>query len=522
MMSRDDDVLDQRRRPRYEGWCLTMDDVEPHTVCLTFQEQDFCVFPSAGDHGPTVYVEETNDDDEHVLVGVPAPALPIDRSVFWEPLDAVFGALRVPDVLGEFLEEGTELCIAFPDLDLVLREDNVYARDISLHDISQLALGFECHGSLRMVVTEESRFISRYNELATALGSEESDEDVEVDATDATHASGEEANDAAHASGEEANDAAHASGEEATDATYAPGEEANDAAHASGEEATDATYASGEEANDAAHASGEEANDAAHASGEEANDAAHASGEEATDATYAPGEEANDAAHASGEEATDATYASGEEANDAAHASGEEATDAAHASGEEANDATYAPGEEANDAAHASGEEANVATHAPGEEANDAAHASGEEANEATHAPAEEATEATHASGEEATDATYALDEEDDNDAQDTQVDDAQDAGPGTNVAKDIAQMHDEDIDTEHADYDEPVDGEVAPTADAVHGKEATHSEQVVETAADIETAAYEQADIATYEDEPLKRSAEPSLLSSPKRPKTS
>ena len=179
MMSRDDDVLVDRRRPRCEGRRLTMDDAEPHTVCLTFQEQDFCVFPSASDQGPTVYVEETNDDDERILVGVPAPALPIDRSLFWEPLDAVFGALRVSHVLGEFLEEGTELCIAFPDLDLVLREDNVYARDISLQDISQLALGFECHGSLRLVVTEEPRFISRYNELATALGSEESEEDAQ-------------------------------------------------------------------------------------------------------------------------------------------------------------------------------------------------------------------------------------------------------------------------------------------------------------------------------------------------------
>ena len=43
-----------------------MDDAEPHTVCLTCQEQDFCVFPSASDQGPTVYDEETNYDDERI------------------------------------------------------------------------------------------------------------------------------------------------------------------------------------------------------------------------------------------------------------------------------------------------------------------------------------------------------------------------------------------------------------------------------------------------------------------------
>lgn len=362
-----------------------MDDMEPHTVCLTFQEQDFCVFPSAGDHGPTVYVEEMNGDDEHVLVGVPAPALPIDRSVFWEPLDAVFGALRVPDVLGEFLEEGTELCIAFPDLDLALREDNVYARDISLHDISQLALGFECHGSLRMVVTEDTRFISRYNELATALGSEESEEDVDVDADN-----------------------------------VAPGQEADDAV---------------------------------------------------------PRKEADEEVSSEGAD-------------------------------------EEVPGQEADDAVPSKEADEEV----PRQEADTAVPS--EEVDE--EVPREEAGTAAHVSGERTNDTMPALDDEADHGAQDTQAEDAQDADPGTKVAKDIVQMRDEDAGTGQADYDEPVDGEVAPATDVVLGKEANDSEKVIETADDTSTAAYEQADIATYEDEPLKRGAEPSLLSSPKRPKTS
>lgn len=389
-----------------------MDDMEPHTVCLTFQEQDFCVFPSAGDHGPTVYVEEMNGDDEHVLVGVPAPALPIDRSVFWEPLDAVFGALRVPDVLGEFLEEGTELCIAFPDLDLALREDNVYARDISLHDISQLALGFECHGSLRMVVTEDTRFISRYNELATALGSEESEEDVDVDADN-----------------------------------VAPGQEADDAVPR-----------------------------------KEADDTVPSEGAD----EEVPRKEADDAMPSEGVDEEVSSEGADEEV----------------------------PGQEADDAVPSKEADEEV----PRQEADTAVPS--EEVDE--EVPREEAGTAAHVSGERTNDTMPALDDEADHGAQDTQAEDAQDADPGTKVAKDIVQMRDEDAGTGQADYDEPVDGEVAPATDVVLGKEANDSEKVIETADDTSTAAYEQADIATYEDEPLKRGAEPSLLSSPKRPKTS
>ena len=446
MMSRDDDVLVDRERPRRERRRLTMDDVEPHTVCLTFQEQDFCVFPSANDQGPTVYVEETNDNDERVLVGVPAPALPIDRSLFWEPLDAVFGALRVAHVLGEFLEEGTELCIAFPDLDLVLREDNVYARDISLQDISQLALGFECHGSLRLVVTEEPRFISRYNELATALGSEESEED----------ALDEEA-------GEEDEEAGEEDDEEDKEV-----EEVNKGI----EEADKEDEEAGNE--------GEEAGNEGEEAGEKVVDALE-DGEEAGDDV--PGKETDHDARKSNEQAHDAVPMR------------DEALDAMHDLDEEApKDVPSQEGDEA----------------VPSKEPNDAMHALVEEADHAAHVSSQ------------VRDVVHALDEEVDHDAQDTQANVAPDADPDTIAAQDIVQLHDEDAGTEHADYDEPVDPEVAPTSDILRGKEASDAEQATETAFDAEAAPYEQADIATYEDEPLKRSAEPSVLTSPKRPKTS
>ena len=453
MMSRDDDVLVDRERPRRERRRLTMDDVEPHTVCLTFQEQDFCVFPSANDQGPTVYVEETNDNDERVLVGVPAPALPIDRSLFWEPLDAVFGALRVAHVLGEFLEEGTELCIAFPDLDLVLREDNVYARDISLQDISQLALGFECHGSLRLVVTEEPRFISRYNELATALGSEESEED----------ALDEEA-------GEEDEEAGEEDDEEDKEV-----EEVNKGI----EEADKEDEEAGNEGEEAGN-EGEEAGNEGEEAGEKVVDALE-DGEEAGDDV--PGKETDHDARKSNEQAHDAVPMR------------DEALDAMHDLDEEApKDVPSQEGDEA----------------VPSKEPNDAMHALVEEADHAAHVSSQ------------VQDVVHALDEEVDHDAHDTQADDAPDADPDTIADQDIVQPHDEDAGTEHADYDEPVDPEVAPTTRIPRGNEASDTEQATETAFDAETASYEQADIATYEDEPLKRSAEPSVLTSPKRPKTS
>lgn len=492
MISRDDDVLVDRRRPRCEGRRLTMDDAEPHTVCLTFQEQDFCVFPSASDQGPTVYVEETNDDDERILVGVPAPALPIDRSLFWEPLDAVFGALRVAHVLGEFLEEGTELCIAFPDLDLVLREDNVYARDISLQDISQLALGFECHGSLRLVVTEEPRFISRYNELATALGSEESEEDAQDEEAGEEDEGADKEDEVAGEDDEEEDK----EDEEVERGIEEAGKEDEEADEDDDEEDIEVEEVERgiEEADKEDEEAGQE--------GEEADDdVEEGEGEEAEE-----GEEAGD----EGEEAGD----KGEEAGD--DVPGKETDHDTRESNEQAHNAAPMR-DDALDAMHALDEEA--PKDVPSQDGDETVPS--KEPNDAMHALVEEADHAAHVSSQ-VQDVVHALDEEVDHDAHDTQADDAPDADPDTIADQDIVQPHDEDAGTEHADYDEPVDPEVAPTTRIPRGNEASDTEQATETAFDAETASYEQADIATYEDEPLKRSAEPSVLSSPKRPKTS
>ena len=432
-----------------------------------------------------MYVEETNDDDERILVGVPAPALPIDRSLFWEPLDAVFGALRVAHVLGEFLEEGTELCIAFPDLDLVLREDNVYARDISLQDISQLALGFECHGSLRLVVTEEPRFISRYNELATALGSEESEEDAQDEEAGEEDEGADKEDEVASEDDEEEDK----EDEEVERGIEEAGKEDEEADEDDDEEDIEVEEVErgieeADKEDEEAGQEGEEADDdVEEGEGEEAEE-----GEEAGD----KGEEADD--DVPGKETDHDTRESNEQAHNAAPMR-DDALDAMHALDEEApKDVPSQDGDET----------------VPSKEPNDAMHALVEEADHAAHVSSQ------------VQDVVHALDEEVDHDAHDTQADDAPDADPDTIADQDIVQPHDEDAGTEHADYDEPVDPEVAPTTRIPRGNEASDTEQATETAFDAETASYEQADIATYEDEPLKRSAEPSVLTSPKRPKTS
>ena len=431
-----------------------------------------------------MYVEETNDDDERILVGVPAPALPIDRSLFWEPLDAVFGALRVAHVLGEFLEEGTELCIAFPDLDLVLREDNVYARDISLQDISQLALGFECHGSLRLVVTEEPRFISRYNELATALGSEESEEDAQD----------EEAGEEDEGADKEDKEADEDDNEEdKEDEEVERGIEEADKEDEEADEDDDEEDIEVEEVErgiDEADKEDEEAREESEEAGDEGEE-----GEEDEAGDEEAGEKGEEAdGDVPGKETDHDTRESNEQAHNAAPMR-DEVLDAMHALDEEApKDVPSQDGDET----------------VPSKEPNDAMHALVEEADHAAHVSSQ------------VQDVVHALDEEVDHDAHDTQADDAPDADPDTIADQDIVQPHDEDAGTEHADYDEPVDPEVAPTTRIPRGNEASDTEQATETAFDAETASYEQADIATYEDEPLKRSAEPSVLSSPKRPKTS
>lgn len=129
---------------------------KPMPVRVTFNEQDFVMFPDAE---PATYIGET---ESHVV----APRLAGRAEAYFEPLESLFEALRIQESLGDFLEEGTEVTLEFPALDMHVREDDVYAREVTLDDIYRLHDGLGLPSSLHVVVTEGRRFISRYNELA--------------------------------------------------------------------------------------------------------------------------------------------------------------------------------------------------------------------------------------------------------------------------------------------------------------------------------------------------------------------
>ncbi|WFD35403.1 hypothetical protein MCUN1_002257 [Malassezia cuniculi] len=132
-------------------------------IQLLFHEHEFVIFPAGT---------------------AAAPQLRVDASAFWEPLESFFLALRVDDALGEFLDEDTALNVAIPALELEIHEDDVYAQQVSLHDLFSLHLGLGHGTDLSIVVTQVPRFIARYNQLATQLNEAVGDETMYVDAED--------------------------------------------------------------------------------------------------------------------------------------------------------------------------------------------------------------------------------------------------------------------------------------------------------------------------------------------------
>ena len=145
------------------------------SVRLSFNGQDFVLFPT---EDPPAYITSdpaTNTDEtgetEAGTISVTAPSLKVAEDTYWQPLESLFASLREKDVLGEFLEDGTELLMHFPDLDLSVQEDNVYCRDITLDDLFQFHQGCELVTSLHILVTEVPRFISKYNALAQHVAS---------------------------------------------------------------------------------------------------------------------------------------------------------------------------------------------------------------------------------------------------------------------------------------------------------------------------------------------------------------
>ncbi|KAG2149316.1 hypothetical protein DEU56DRAFT_909007 [Suillus clintonianus] len=88
-------------------------------------------------------------------------------TLYYEPLSCVFEALRLDEVISKIPDspEG-ELVIDAYDLQLAVLEDNVYAQEISLHDLNVLHDGSDFKGPLRIHLRSAiPRFILRYRLL---------------------------------------------------------------------------------------------------------------------------------------------------------------------------------------------------------------------------------------------------------------------------------------------------------------------------------------------------------------------
>jgi len=179
-------------------------DEQAPALRVTFHDQDFVAFPAMHVDGTPAF----HLPDGSVKT---APELQMSESVFWEPLESLFVALRVREALGEFLDEDTALVLTFPMLELVLQEDDMYGREVSLHDVLRLHLGLGHKATMHVKVTEGPRFISRYNHLAMLINAAADEEDEEDEA--AAFLGEEDASEAAEEEGQQAEDEGGEDGE---------------------------------------------------------------------------------------------------------------------------------------------------------------------------------------------------------------------------------------------------------------------------------------------------------------------
>ncbi|KAJ7236732.1 hypothetical protein B0H12DRAFT_124608 [Mycena haematopus] len=138
----------------------------PPAVLISFESSDFpdvCLFnqptrsrsPSPSAEGR----EQANQVFELLLHGRPI--------LYYEPLASVFEALRQEEYLARIPHlADSELVLDAYDLQLVISEDNLYARDVTLHDLNVLHDGSDIAGPLRLRLKSViPRFIIRYHLL---------------------------------------------------------------------------------------------------------------------------------------------------------------------------------------------------------------------------------------------------------------------------------------------------------------------------------------------------------------------
>ncbi|KDN37216.1 hypothetical protein K437DRAFT_270938 [Tilletiaria anomala UBC 951] len=135
-------------------------------IRLTFDGHGFVIQCGDREGDLLSYVPAPGTSKESAEARTVAPGIKVPENLYLQPLEALFQQLRLAEALGEFLEDDTELILSFPDLDLIIPEDNIYAREVTLEDIHNLHVGCGLEHSLHILVTEGPRFINRFNSLS--------------------------------------------------------------------------------------------------------------------------------------------------------------------------------------------------------------------------------------------------------------------------------------------------------------------------------------------------------------------
>ncbi|KDR81426.1 hypothetical protein GALMADRAFT_239315 [Galerina marginata CBS 339.88] len=135
----------------------------PPPVLLSISSEDHYDF-SFFNESPEWSTSSGTNSRSHLSDHVVLHHLP---TLYYEPISAVFDALRQEDFLQSMFQMAeSELVLEAVDLQLIISEDNVYAREVTLHDLNVLHDVSGISGLLRMrLYVSTPRFISRYQYL---------------------------------------------------------------------------------------------------------------------------------------------------------------------------------------------------------------------------------------------------------------------------------------------------------------------------------------------------------------------
>ncbi|KII88923.1 hypothetical protein PLICRDRAFT_698073 [Plicaturopsis crispa FD-325 SS-3] len=115
-------------------------------------------------------------------------------TLYYEPLSHVFEALRLEEYVASLpgFHEG-ELMLEVHDLQLAVSEDNIYAREVTLHDFDILHDGSDIAGPLRLTLHISSpRFIARFHALRDQIARlNVADSGADLEETDGGHEAAE-------------------------------------------------------------------------------------------------------------------------------------------------------------------------------------------------------------------------------------------------------------------------------------------------------------------------------------------